>query len=373
MASNVKFYFGSLARYEAIEEKDSKALYFLTDEQGQTYLYKGADLYATGALASKTAAGLMSSADKEKLDKIDLDKLGASNLTPVDGSIVLGTPVEGSQTIGVAISKEVGNLIAVKSDGLFVATQSVPEYEIEKQESVTDGFASTYKLKKTVNGESTYCGTIDIPKDKFLQSATVGTVTEADKPYTGAVVGEKYLDFQFNDVAQTHDYIPLKEVMSVTAYTAGDGIAISEDNVISLHPVQKAIIDSIPKDYVKVADFDEKVKAIVEVTTGVPDASQFEVKDGVLTLKDIDADKITYNGKKLSAVLEDLESGSTWEDLPEVVTVETQDVATTLSAVSDGAVLNLQAGTVDTAVKVAKSATLNGENKGIAQNHAQEV
>ena len=59
-SSNVRFFFGTLAKYQALESKDPLALYFITDEEtGKVYLYKGSQLYASDALASAIADGWM--------------------------------------------------------------------------------------------------------------------------------------------------------------------------------------------------------------------------------------------------------------------------------------------------------------------------
>lgn len=264
---NVKFYFGTQAKYDALAEKNPIALYFIEDTQR---LYKGDVLMATGADASSMAAGLMSSEDKMKLDE-----LKNMELVAVDGTIKLAD-IENGKSIGVAISAQEGNTLVAVEDGLFVPVAkeiAIPEYEIEKQEVAEDGYSTSYKLKKTVNGESTYVGdAINIGKDMVLQSATLETVVEANVPYEGAVIGDPYIDMAFNDAEASHIYIPVSGL--VDTYTAGEGIKIvdgkisikltSESNGLyfvdgalslalatkntagALSPVDKAFIDSIP-------------------------------------------------------------------------------------------------------------------------------
>lgn len=229
--SNVRFFFGTLAKYQALESKDPLALYFLTDEEtGKVYLYKGSQLYASDALASAIADGWMS-----KEDKINLDNLVANaitGLTPVDGSIV----VTDGNKIGVALSAEAGNVLSLKSDGLYVDASGsidVPEYSIEKQAVADEGFNATYKLKKTVGSESSYVGdTINVAIDAVLSSAEFKTVTEVDVPYEGAAIGDPYIEMGFNDDARTHLYVPMKGL--VDTYVAGDGIKIV-NNTISVN------------------------------------------------------------------------------------------------------------------------------------------
>ena len=226
--ANVKFYFGTQAKYDALAEKDSLALYFIEETQR---LYKGDVLMAVGAEATELAAGLMSAEDKAKLDSL-VAASGTLNLTAVDGTIKLAE-IAGGKSIGVAVSAQEGNALVAVEDGLFVPhpeAVSVPEYAIEKQETAEEGFVTSYKLKKTLGGESVYVGdTINIAKDMVLQGATLETVSEADAPYAGAVVGDPYIDMVFNDAAESHIYIPVKGL--VDTYTAGDGIEIVDGKV----------------------------------------------------------------------------------------------------------------------------------------------
>lgn len=274
---NVKFYFTStLEKYTSLTEKNPLALYFVTDEAtGQNYLFKGDKLIAAGHEATEHVAGLMSAADKAKLDSL-VAASGTLNLTAVDGTIKLAE-TDGGKSIGVAVSTQKGNALVAVEDGLFVPhpeAVSVPEYAIEKQEVAEEGFVASYKLKKTVDGEVSYVGdAINIAKDMVLQGATLETVSEADVPYDGAVVGDPYIDMAFNDAAKSHVYIPVKGL--VDTYTAGDGIEIVDGKISvkiaeesnglvavdgalmiklatatsagALSAVDKAFIDSIPE------------------------------------------------------------------------------------------------------------------------------
>lgn len=395
-SSNVRFFFGTLAKYQALESKDPLALYFITDEEtGKVYLYKGSQLYASDALASAIADGWMS-----KEDKINLDNLVANaitGLTPVDGSIV----VTDGNKIGVALSAEAGNILSLKSDGLYVdasGSVDVPEYSIEKQAVADEGFNATYKLKKTVGENSSYVGdAINVAIDAVLSSAEFKTVTEVDKPYENAVVGDPYIELGFNDPSKTHLYIPMKGL--VDQYTPGDGIKI-ENNVVSinlgaetngLHFVDGtlnlalatkdsagamskemfAAVDGLMK--LDIATKDD-VESIISKTVGTPNAEQFAIdENGVLTLKDVDADRVIYNGEKLSDVIGNMAASYNWTELPEVVHVEAANAASAIASANSGSVVKMSAGTVSQAVAVDKSVTVEGENAGVAQNFSQEV
>ena len=220
MATNVRFMFGTVTKYEALETKDPLALYFVTDElTGESLLYKGDVLYAKGNEATTTVSGLMSAAAKAKLDA--LVEAGAAGYVAADGSIVIE-----DNSIKVAISAEAGNALSLKSDGLFVgSTESanVPEYSIEKQESADAGNAATYKLKVTVGGVDSYVGdAINIPSDLVISSGVLDTVAEVDVPYVGAVVGDPFLDLTLSNATADHIYIPVKGLVDV--YKAGEGL-----------------------------------------------------------------------------------------------------------------------------------------------------
>jgi hypothetical protein len=272
---NVKFYSVKLkATFTALESKDPLALYWIAET---SELYKGDQLFGTGAIATQSVAGLLSPEDKAKLDEL-VAASGNLNLTAVDGTIRLNDIV-GGKSIGVAVSSRDDNALVTVDDGLFVPIAkelAVPEYAIEKQEVAEDGYAISYKLKRTVDGDSTYVGdTINIAKDMVLKGATLETVVEANVPYVGAEIGDPYIDMVFNDTAESHIYIPVSGL--VDSYVSGDGIEIVDgkisvkispesnglrfvDGALSLalatnnaagalSPVDKAFIDSIPEVY----------------------------------------------------------------------------------------------------------------------------
>lgn len=230
MSMNVKFISVKLqATYDALATKDTLALYWIQDTQR---VYKGDKLYGVGLEATAEFAGLMSAEDKAKLDALVASNGGLSNLVPVDGTISITDTTDGGKAIGVSIAPNAGNVLTAVEGGLFVPTISVPEYAIEKQTTADEGYAVSYRLKKTVGEEVSYVGdTINIAKDMVLQSATLETVTETDVPYVGAIIGDPYIKMAFNNTEASNLYIPVKGL--VDTYTAGSGIEIV-DNKISV-------------------------------------------------------------------------------------------------------------------------------------------
>lgn len=227
--ANVIFKQGTRAQYNAISVKDANTLYWLTDT---LELFKGEVLYGKGAEATALASGLMSAADKAKLDALSAG--GAAGLTAVDASVILASGEDGT-TIGVQVSKEKGNALELKEDGLFVSpavTSGAVEFVIERQVTPEEGFAATYKLKRTAEGADTYVGdAINIPKDAVLSGGTYEIVETADTPYAGAEVGDPYVDLVVANAEESHIYIPLKGL--VDTVKAGDGISVT-DNTVSI-------------------------------------------------------------------------------------------------------------------------------------------
>lgn len=224
--ANVIFKVGTKAQYDALATKDANTLYWLHDV---LELRKGEILYGTGAEATNVASGLMSAADKAKLDALGD---GTAGLTAIDASVVIASS-EGGTTIGVQVSNAEGNAIELKEDGLFVPSVSgAVEFIIEAQETAETGYSATYKLKRTEGETSTYVGDpINIPKDAVLSGGTYEIVETVDTPYAGAAVGDPYVDLTVANAEQSHIYIPLKGL--VDTVKAGAGIKV-ENNTVSI-------------------------------------------------------------------------------------------------------------------------------------------
>ena len=120
MAQNVLFKIGTRAQFDAIVTKNDATLYWLSDTQE---LYKGNVLFGKGALASETAAGLLSAEDYKKLHELIVTG-GTVDLTPVDGSIIIE-----DKKIGVAISNQAGNALVAVEGGLFVPAVDMTDIE----------------------------------------------------------------------------------------------------------------------------------------------------------------------------------------------------------------------------------------------------
>lgn len=87
----------------------------------------------------------------------------------------------------------------------------------------TADYAQVYDVYQGASGSSASpvpaekIGSINIPKDKVVESGSVGTVTTPDVPYPGAQVGDKYIELVLQNVANPL-YIPANSLVDI--YTA---------------------------------------------------------------------------------------------------------------------------------------------------------
>lgn len=124
-----------------------------------------------------------------------------------------------------------------KCDGRYARAGEIPgvdSYTIVKLQTAATGYVATYQLYK--NGAAIAGSVINIPKDYLVKSAEIKTCSTADTPVQGYVVGDKYIDFVVNTVdndgTASHIYLLVSEL--VDAYTAGNGINITNQNVVSV-------------------------------------------------------------------------------------------------------------------------------------------
>lgn len=144
-------------------------------------------------------------------------------------SVIAGTYGDASKSVKVTVD-EAGHVTSAEE-------VAIAEYSVVKLEAATDGYLASYQLQK----DGTPVGaTINIPKDYLVKSASIKTAT-VDDP-SGFAEGTKYIDFVINTYdtdsgsgKESHIYLNVQDL--VDAYTAGNGIEISEANVISVKVV----------------------------------------------------------------------------------------------------------------------------------------
>lgn len=154
-----------------------------------------------------------------------------ASVTAANGITVGGTTT--APTVGIKLDTKEGNAATLSADGLMVTIPEVtiPEYSMVKLDAATDGYIATYQLQK--DGQQVGVN-IDIPKDYLVKSAEIKESTGDGDP-SGFPAGTKYIDFTINTKVGTgeesHIYLNVQDL--VDAYTAGNGITISAQNVVS--------------------------------------------------------------------------------------------------------------------------------------------
>lgn len=210
-----------------------------------------------------------------------------SSVTPGQGIAVTGevkTP-----TVAIKLDSDSNNIASLSDNGLMVTAPAVtvPEYEIAKLGTATDGYLATYQLQK--DGEKAGVN-IDIPKDYLVKSASIKTSTGDSDP-SGFPAGTKYIDFVINTYdsqqgtgKESHIYLNVQDL--VDAYTAGNGIEISAENMVSAKVVSANGL-SVDADGIKMglASAD---------SAGAMSAADFTKLDGIA--ENATANTITMNG-----------------------------------------------------------------------------
>ena len=121
-----------------------------------------------------------------------------------------------------------------KCDERYTASGEAVTYTITRLGTPTSGYLASYQLYKN----STAVGdVINIPKDYLVKSGEVKSCTTANSPVSGYKVGDKYIDFVINTAAgdgnTSHIYLLVSDL--VDTYTGGNGINISNQNVVSIN------------------------------------------------------------------------------------------------------------------------------------------
>lgn len=192
---------------------------------------------AIGAATSAAVEAAQSTADEAAAAAEAAKTLADSKVSSVTaGQGIAVTGAVKTPTVAVKLDPAAGNIASLSDAGLMVTapTVTIPEYSIVKLGKATDGYLATYQLQKdgAVAGVN-----IDIPKDYLVKSASIKTSTGNGDP-SGFPAGTKYIDFVINTHdtisgtgTESHIYLNVQDL--VDAYTAGNGINISDNNEVS--------------------------------------------------------------------------------------------------------------------------------------------
>ena len=169
--------------------------------------------------ASQSDLNTLSSTVSSKLDSsayvVD-SALSSSSENPVQNKVVnTGLSNKVDKVSGKSLStNDFTTAYKTQLDNLStnLASKTVT---VEKLATAETGFLASYVVKQ--NGVQVG-NTINIPKDFLLKSGTIETVTVANQPVTGYVVGDKYLDLVINtktsDGTDEHIYVLVSDLVS---------------------------------------------------------------------------------------------------------------------------------------------------------------
>lgn len=184
------------------------------------------------AIGAATTAEVEAAQNAATAAQASADAKVASITATANGGIDIGG-TKTAPTVGIKLDPTQDNAATLGAAGLMVTIPEVdiPEYSIVKLGTATEGYIATYQLQK----DGAQVGVnIDIPKDYLVKSAEIKTSAGEGDP-SGLPADSKYIDFVINTKVGTgeesHIYLDVQSL--VDAYTPGNGIEISEANVIS--------------------------------------------------------------------------------------------------------------------------------------------
>ena len=142
---NVRFVFtDSKKRFDALAQKDSYALYFITDaETNENYLYMGEKLLAMGHIATDITAGLMSPEDKAKLNKLDGSSTGEPSTEIMEAIEAINAALaDKADTDGVYSKSEV-DVMHLAIEEKMATPETIAEIQTKVESMETKVEAST--------------------------------------------------------------------------------------------------------------------------------------------------------------------------------------------------------------------------------------
>lgn len=221
-----------------------------TDEKGADTIY-GAKRYADDV------AGTAISDAKDYVDG-EIQKLDSSaNATGAKGISISVTQVDGKLTAATVDDAVLADYI-LKPTGADITDKIVV---FDSENGVKSSGTSISDINDAIDGAKEYAeGQVSeaetrtkkyiddaiaaLPKEMVVTSGSVKTVTEADKPYTGAKVGDLYIELIIANGDAV--YVPANSLVdqyegsTSTATAHGVDVAVSSNNVISAELNQKA-------------------------------------------------------------------------------------------------------------------------------------
>ena len=161
--------------------------------------------------------------------------------------------------------------------------------------------------------------TIDIPKDMVVSKGEVKTVETTDQPYSGAVIGDKYIELTIANASESPLWIPVKDLVDI--YTSGNGINVNGSNVISV------VIDPASEGFLTVSATGVKLAGVqnaINAAKATIDAYTINTKaintNPVLNGADIALTGYNYSGMvtatdTVNSAIQKLDTALQWVDV----------------------------------------------------------
>lgn len=262
--ANVLFKVLTAAQWAALETKDNGTLYRVTKEGGAEDFYQGSNKLNGAADIQAAIAALDGSASIASVtDGVVTLKAGLSEVDGIvdntsDADITLAKAATTGAAEDISVADEAGLLTATNVEDAIaelasasaggVASKTV--YITETAGQSSDPYSKRYGVYQGATGSSAspVAGEklvdIDIPKDLVVESGSVKTVTTPNVPYSGAAVGDKYIELVIANSSSDPLYIPAKDLVDI--YTAQQNatqiqLTIDSNNVISAEIVDGSV------------------------------------------------------------------------------------------------------------------------------------
>ncbi len=176
--------------------------------------------------------------------------------------------------------------------------------------SLTENSSTAYAKSYVLSQGNKEIGTINIPKDMVVSSGSLKSVTSANDPYTGAKVGDRYIDLVIANSTSEHIYIPVSDL--IDTYLAGDGLTLENSKFSIKKDATSESYLTVSADGVKVSGIDSALEGKVDkeegkslvLTTEITKLSELPNKselDNTYLLKKAESEDIQMaNGTTLS-------------------------------------------------------------------------
>lgn len=132
--------------------------------------------------------------------------------------------------------------------------------------SLTENSSTAYAKSYVLSQGNKEIGTINIPKDMVVSSGSLQSVTSVDNPYTGAKVGDKYIDLVIANSTSEHIYIPVSDL--IDTYLAGEGLTLENSKFSIKKDTASESYLTVSADGVKVSGIDSALEGKVNKEEG---------------------------------------------------------------------------------------------------------